>query len=158
MSHGKLKNKVCCLTDMGTWFQYARGRSRHAKLASCIYLGLLLWFSAGTGLETELPVHTKWKCLLEPSLFSACPMSFVSGLVGGDGLVLVWMAPLLWKYWDKVLEGGPSKPKKVSGDDDLRNFTTKRKLRRNLNLWIPGHRRHFITQGIFFVTQERFEN
>lgn len=149
MLHGKLKNKVWCQTDMGTLFQYARGWSRHSRLASCIDLGLLLWFSVETGLGIELLVCPKWKCLPDPSLFSGCPMSFVPGLVGGDDLVLGWMAPLLWKYWGNVLEGGPREPKEASGDDDLTSLTTKRKLRRNLNLWIPGHRRHFTMLGIF---------
>lgn len=100
---------------MGTLFQYARGRSRHSKLASFINLGLLLWFSAGTGSGIELLVCTKWKCLPDPSLFSGCPMSFVPGLGEGDDLVLAWMEPFLWKYRDSVLAGGPREPKEVSG-------------------------------------------
>lgn len=108
--HGKLKNKVFCLTDMGTLFQYARRRGRHSKLASCIYLGLLLWFSAGTGLGIKLLVCTKWKCLPDPSLFSGCPMrqGWLERVT-----VLAWMAPFLWKNWDNVLEGGPSELKEA---------------------------------------------
>lgn len=144
--HGKLKNKVFCLTDMGTLFQYARGRGRHSRLASCIYLGLLLWFSAGTGLGIKLLVCTKWKCLPDPSLFSGCPMcqGWLERVT-----VLAWMVPFLWKNWDSVLEGGPSELKEASGNDGLRSLATKRRLRRSLNLWIPGHIRHFMTQGIF---------
>lgn len=57
---------------METLFQYARVRSTHSRLAPCIYLGLLLWFSAGTGLGIELLVCTKWKCLPDPSLCLLC--------------------------------------------------------------------------------------
>lgn len=75
-------------------------------------------------------------------------LSHVPGLVGeGDSLSLNGTIP--WKNWDSVLEGGPSELKEASGNDELRSLATKRRLRRSLNLWIPGHIRHFMTQGIF---------